>query len=53
MKLRGKLIIAGTMQIDGDVVTGVFIETTEAALQCNLPLYREVEVAEVEQKEGK
>lgn len=31
----GKLIAAGTMEVDGEIMTGVFVETTIAELRDN------------------
>lgn len=49
MKVVGKLVRAGTMEVSGEEVTGIFIEMPVDVLRAirHLPMYREVTVETV------
>jgi hypothetical protein len=45
--IRGELLKAGTMEIDGEQLTGVFIEMPKEILAENkIPIYKDVYVME-------
>ena len=49
MSIRGKLTMAGTMNVDGEQLTGVFVECSIEELRSNrLNMYSEVEIKPVE-----
>lgn len=53
--IRGKLVVAGTMTVDGEELTGVFVECTREAIleAAKLPLYRDVVVALTDKEDAK
>ena len=51
--ITGRLVQAGTFQVADEVLTGLFVEMTEAELRAvkHLPIYKRVTVAELPAQE--